>query len=94
MQDDTVVYGLTSYLLGDAVGITGSISDIQSVIVNGAPLPVDGYIDIGLIDSMLDMLLESLGALAACLLLLFDKGRHPLILTNTEKRDAIWQKDM
>lgn len=83
MQDDTIVYGLTSYLLGDAVGITGSIENIQSVVVNGIALP--GYIDIGLIDSMLDMLLESLGALVTCLLLLLDKGRHPLIQDKVKK---------
>lgn len=77
MQGDTVVYGLTSYMLGDAVGITGSIENIQSVVVNGITLP--GYIDIGLIDSMLDMLLESLGAMVTCLLLLLDNGKHPLI---------------
>ena len=77
MQDDTVVYGLTSYLLGDTVGITGSIENIQSVIVNGITLP--GYIDIGLIDSMLDMLLETAGAIVTCVFLWFDKGRHPLI---------------
>lgn len=77
MQDDTVVTHLTSYLLGEDIGLTGSIENIQSVVVNGIPLP--GYIDIGLIDSMLDMLLESLGALVTCLLLLLDKGRHPLI---------------
>ena len=79
MQDDTVVYGLTSYLLGDAVGITGSITDIQSVVVNGTPLPVGGYIDIGLIDSMLDMLLETFGAMVTCLALWLDKGKHPWI---------------
>ena len=97
MQDDTVVYGLTSYLLGDTVGITGSIENIQSVIVNGITLP--GYIDIGLIDSMLDMLLETAGAIVTCVFLWFDKGRHPLIQTierkiNREKRDKLWQKDM
>jgi len=79
MQDDTVVYGLTSYLLGDAVGITGSISNIQSVVVNGTPLPVSGYIDIGLIDSMLDMLLETVGAVITCVILWLDKGKHPMI---------------
>lgn len=79
MQDDTVITGLTSYLLGESVGITGSISNIEAVTVNGALLPVAGYIDIGLIDSMLDMLLESIGALITSLLLLADKGRHPLI---------------
>ena len=83
MQDDMVVTHLTSYLLGYAIGITGSIENIQSVVVNGITLP--GYIDIGLIDSMLDMLLESLGALVTFLLLLLDKGRHPLIQDKANK---------
>ena len=79
MQDDTVITSLTSYLLGESVGVTGSIPGIQAVTVNGVPLPVAGYIDIGLIDTMLDMLLESLGAFITCLLLFWDKGRHSLI---------------
>lgn len=76
-QDDTVIYSLTSHLLGDALGVTGSIENIQSVVVNGVALP--GYIDIGLIDSMLDMLLETIGATVTCLILWFDKGKHPMI---------------
>ncbi|MBQ9148065.1 MAG: hypothetical protein IJX69_00690 [Oscillospiraceae bacterium] len=97
MQDDTVIHSLTSYLLGDRLGVTGSIENIQSVAVNGIPLP--GYIDIGLIDSMLDMLLETLGAIVTCLFLWLDKGRHPLIQAierkiTREKRDTIWPKDM
>ena len=80
MQDDMLVTHLTSYLLGEGVGVTGSIENIQSVVVNGITLP--GYIDIGLTDSMLDMMLESAGALITCLLILFDKGRHPLIQDN------------
>jgi len=79
MQDDTVVTHLTSYLLGEEIGKTGSIGDIWSVEVNGIALP--GYIDIGLRDSMLDMMLESLGALVTGLLLFFDRGRHQLIQT-------------
>ncbi len=77
MQDDMLVTHLTSYLLGEGIGVTGSIENIQSVVVNGIALP--GYIDIGLIDSMLDMMLESAGALVTCLLILLDKGKHPLI---------------
>ena len=79
MQDDTVIHGLTSYLLGGSLGVTGSISNIQSISVNGVLLPVDGYIDIGLIDTMLDMLLETVGAIAACVIILLDKGRYPMI---------------
>ena len=77
MQNDRVVNGFTSYLLGQTLGTTGSIHNIHSVVVNGIALP--GYIDIGLHDSMLDMLLESLGALITCLLLFLDKNRHLLI---------------
>lgn len=83
MQDDTIVYGLTSYLLGDTIGVTGSIENIQSVMVNGIALP--GYIDIGLFDSMLDMLLETLGAIVTCAFLWLDKGKHPLI-QNCDRR--------
>lgn len=94
MQDDTVIHSLTSYLLGDGLGVTGSIESIQSVTVNGIVLP--GYIDIGLIDSMLDMMLESLGALVTCLLLLGDRGRHPLVLDRHKQKEEsyLWQKDM
>ena len=66
-------------LLGDSLGVTGRIPNIQSVSVNGLLLPVDGYIDIGLIDTMLDMLLETAGAVVTCVILWLDKGKHPLI---------------
>ena len=74
MQDDTLVTHITSYLLGEGIGNTGSIENIRSVTVDGIVLP--GYIDIGLTDSMLDMMLETLGALITCLLIWFDKGKH------------------
>ena len=77
MQDDTVIHSLTSYLLGESLGVTGSIENIESVVVNGVALP--GYIDIGLIDSMLDMLLETLGAIVTCLALWIDREKRPWI---------------
>ena len=79
MQNDTVVTALHSYLLGAEPGVTGSIESICSVTVNGIPLPVGGYLDIGLTDTILDMLLETLGALLACCLLWLDRGRHRLL---------------
>lgn len=85
MQDDTVITGIRSYLLGETIGVTGSIENIQSVSVNGTALPVNGYIDIGLIDSMLDMLLESMGALVTSALLWLDKGKHTLIKLQRNK---------
>ena len=93
MQDDMLVTHLTSYLLGEGVGVTGSIENIQSVAVNGIQLP--GYIDIGLIDSMLDMMLESLGALVTCLLMLLGKGKHPMIrdVHNMQAADCPGKKE-
>jgi len=88
MQDDMLVTHFTSYLLGEGVGVTGSIENIQSVVVNGIRFP--GYIDIGLTDSMLDMMLESLGALVTCLLILLDKGKHPVIRGVYNMQDTDW----
>lgn len=78
MQHDTVVQSIHSYQLGDGVGEIGRIDEIQSVTVNGKEL--GGYLDIGLYDSMMDMLLESVGAIVFSVIYLLDKGRHPLFI--------------
>lgn len=80
MQNDTVVTSLCSYELGESAGFTGKIDDIQEVTVNGEPLPFQGYLDIGLHDTMQDMLVETCGALLFALIYLFDKGRHPVLI--------------
>lgn len=77
MQDDTVVTAIHSYMLDEGIGVVGSIGNITEAAVNGMLLPVEGYIDIGLIDSMLDMLLETVGAVVTVVLCLLDKGKHP-----------------
>ena len=41
MQQDTIVSGINSYLLGSEKGVAGSVSDIQSVIVNGEELSIN-----------------------------------------------------
>lgn len=66
MQQDTIVSGINSYLLGSEKGVAGSISDIQSVIVNGEELSINGYLDIGLIDTMQDMLVCTFGGICYC----------------------------
>ena len=75
MQRDTLVTALHSYNLGDAVGVIGSIDQIDSVIVNGVEL--EGYIDIGLIDTMGDMMIETAGAVVYAAVFALDRGRHP-----------------
>ncbi len=79
MQDDRVITSIYSYILGDSLGTAGSIDQISTVIVDGTPLPVTGYIDIGLLDTMADMILETLGAAVICIVYLLDRDRHPLI---------------
>ena len=74
MQQDTWVIDIRSYLLGSGAGVKGSIEGIESVVVNGKPL--QGYLDIGLIDTMTDMLVETLGALAYAVIYLVDKGKY------------------
>ena len=76
MQDDTVITEITSYLLDGAPGEAGTIRDITAVTVNGQSLPVRGYIDVGLNDTMWDMLLETLGTLVVVGWYLADRGRH------------------
>lgn len=74
MQQDTIISGFHSYLLGDDLGVTGSLENITDVVVNGSPLP--GYIDVGLHDTMMDMLWETLGAVAVFAIHLCSKGKY------------------
>ena len=66
------------YDLGGAAGIIGSIESINSVTVNGQAL--EGYLDIGLIDTMGDMMIETVGAVAYAVAYALDKGRHPAFI--------------
>lgn len=87
MQQDTVVNAIHSHYLSTAPGVLRSIPVIREVSLDGAPLDIGGYLDIGLIDTMHDMLVEALGALAFFLWYLADKDRHPLIFL-PEKPDG------
>lgn len=65
MQKDTVVTGISSTLL-DPSGSQHPqrIDRIESVEVNGQELGVGGYLDIGLRDTMGDLFVNFVGALA------------------------------
>lgn len=80
MQQDTLITAFNSYLLGPETGVTGGIRDIMSVVVDGVEISTGGYIDIGLHDTMQDMLVETLGALVVSVLHLIDGGRHRCII--------------
>ncbi|MBP3543371.1 MAG: hypothetical protein J6J86_04010 [Lachnospiraceae bacterium] len=63
MQKDTVINAINTTLL-DPMKDNNSVKilNIQEVIVNGASLGVGGYLDIGLIDTMWDMIVNFIGA--------------------------------
>ncbi|MBE6649129.1 MAG: hypothetical protein E7614_06375 [Ruminococcaceae bacterium] len=85
MQDDVVIHRINSYLLDDEVGIAGSIDEIEEVLVNGKTLPVAGYIDIGLNDTMMDMLLETLGAVVVAVVYIIGKGKFNVFKNKEQK---------
>ena len=63
MQKDTVIQQITSVALDPTNrNIPITISNIQDVVVNGESLGLGGYLDIGLIDTMQDLLVNFIGA--------------------------------
>ncbi len=63
MQKDTVISQITSVTLDPLhQNNTVTISDINEIIINGEPLELDGYLDIGLYDTMKDLIVNFVGA--------------------------------
>lgn len=63
MQKDTVVQSITSVMLDPTNSNTPiTIDSIHSVAVNGNDLGFDGYLDIGLYDTMEDLFVNFIGA--------------------------------
>ena len=63
MQKDTVVQSITSVMLDPTNrNIPITIDGIHSVAVNGQGLGFDGYLDIGLYDTMADLFVNFVGA--------------------------------
>lgn len=64
MQKDTVIHSFSSVAL-DPLNLNRAmvVSEITDVAVNGNSLGVNGYLDIGLIDTMKDLLVNFAGAL-------------------------------
>lgn len=63
MQKDTVVHEIHSIMLDPEGGQTPyTIESIHQVIVDGQEMELDGYLDIGLIDTMKDLFVNFLGA--------------------------------
>lgn len=64
MQKDTIVHKISSVMLDPTnSNISITLDGITSVAVNGVDLGFDGYLDIGLYDTMEDLFVNFIGAL-------------------------------
>ncbi len=69
MQKDTVIHFISSTYLDPAqANNCVHIHRIKEVVINGKELGIGGYLDIGLIDTMYDMLVNFIGALVFCIM--------------------------
>ncbi len=69
MQKDTVLHTISSVMLDPAGGNKPYvIKDIHSMVVNGQDLGLNGYLDIGLLDTMKDLFVNFIGAVVFSLL--------------------------
>ncbi len=79
MQRDTIIDAIHSHDLAQMAGDVESIEGIGEVIINGKPLGLGGYLDIGLIDTMKDMMVEAIGAIIYVVIVAVDRNRHPAL---------------
>lgn len=78
MQKDTLLHALRpsylfSELLGYPVGILGELNDVHIFIEKTS---MKGYVDLGLIDSMKDIFIETMGATFYTILYALGRGKH------------------
>ena len=78
MQDDTII-NIINTKINRTDGIVDVYNNITDTTVNGVSLGINGYLDIGLIDTMHDMIIETIGAVAFLFYVLIDRNRHPMI---------------
>ena len=63
MQKDTIIHTINSVMLDPAGGNkVATIKNIADVMVNGRPLGLGGYLDVGLHDTMIDLIVNFIGA--------------------------------
>lgn len=64
MQKDTIIHSISSVTLDPTLSnIPVIINDIKDVYINGVSMGIEGYLDIGLIDTMNDLIVNFIGAI-------------------------------
>ena len=82
MQEDGLVYGFNSYFLSGSHNVAYEVNEITKTIIyygNNEILVIDGYLDLGLIDTMADMIICLVGALFFMVLSIFSYYKVPVI---------------
>ena len=86
MQADTIINTIYTKI-GRNDGLADVYENITNTAINGQPLGINGYLDIGLVDTMGDMIAETLGAVIFLVYVLFDRNRHPFIVSCTKEHN-------
>lgn len=85
MQKDTVINNINTVLINpQGLNDVVSITNIKEVVIDGVKLPVNGYIDIGLIDTMKDLFADLVGSLSFSIL--------AYVYLKGEKREMFFEK--
>ena len=99
MQKDTVVHSISSVMLDSSnSNIPVKIEDITDVVVNGHSIGLGGYLDIGLIDTMKDLLVNFVGAVIFSIIGFFyvkNRGKGKLakrLIPRLKSKDADFLK--
>ncbi len=96
MQKDFVVKNITSTLLGEDTHNPFVAENIKSTVVNGVDLGIDGYLDIGLIDTMKDLLVNFVGAVVFSIIGFFyvkTRGRGKIARMFIPKLKKMYKKE-
>lgn len=82
MMEDTIINGFESYLLAGTHNATVQLNDITQTVIyygNGQAYVLNGHLDIGLIDTLGDMIICSIGAVAFSLVSIISYYKCPKI---------------
>ena len=75
MQTDTIVHKISSVTLNkdesNIPTIVDNITEVDIYTANGQKITMDGYLDIGIIDTMKDFIMDSIGAIVFCFIAWF-----------------------
>ena len=82
MMEDSIINGFESYLLSGTHSQTTAIDGITKTVIHygqGQVYTVNGYLDIGLVDTLGDMIICSIGAVVFMLVAIISRYKVPII---------------